>query len=83
MDDTSIKTLTVGQGDVLVVELDYGMMPQSAITRYVEQVKMEMQQHFPNNKVIIMPMHKSRIAVVKFADAPEDQVEDVEFKEVN
>lgn len=79
MDDSTIKTLTVNPGDVLVVELDLGMMPQSAATRYIEQAKASIAEYFPDNKVMILPMHKSRISVVRFVDAPEDIVEDVEF----
>ena len=82
MEDTTIKTLTVNPGDVLVVELDLGLMPKASATNHIEHVKAEISKYFPDNKVMILPMHKSRLSVVKFADSPEEQIEDVEFKEV-
>lgn len=84
MEIDSVKTLTVGKGDVLIVELDYGMMPPNAATRYIEQVKAKLLEVFPNNQVLILPMHKTRITVAHFADAPvsDASYEDVEFKDV-
>lgn len=82
MNEVAVKTMTVAPGDVIVIELDYGMMPPGAATRYVEQVRAELSGTFPNNKLLVLPMHKSRLSVVHFTDAPEEVVEEVTYKEV-
>lgn len=82
MNEVAIKTMTVQPGDVIVLELDYGALPPAAATRYVEQAKAEIGGNFPNNKVLVLPMHRSRLSVVHFTDAPEAIIEDVEYKEV-
>lgn len=81
MDITAVKAVSVKPGDVLVLEIDMGMMPPSQVTSHIEKVKMEVQQLFPSNKIMVLPMHKIRLSVVNFEDAPEEAVEDVEVKE--
>lgn len=82
MDIDSLKSVSLKPDDVLIVEVDVGMLPPSKATIHFQQIHEMLKESFPSNKIVIIPMHKVRLSVVNFADAPEPQITDVEFKEV-
>lgn len=50
--------------DVLVVEVDIGMIPSGVRQQHMESIKKTIKETFPNNKVLVIPS-KSKINIVQ------------------